>query len=217
MEDAYKTIAAPSTGEFRDRGSKFLAYAYPVYEEDTIQEHLAALKKEHLKARHHCYAWRLGTDGLQFRANDDGEPSGTAGRPILGQIDSFELTNVFVVVVRYFGGTKLGTSGLINAYKLSAAAALENAEIIERLLEAVYSVEFDYSLMSDVMNAVKHFDIEIVKQEFTDKGYLQIAIRLSETEEKLRRMRAQIAGVFLEEKEKWESIEGLKIEYKYTR
>lgn len=217
MEDAYKTIAAPSTGEFRDRGSKFLAYAYPVYEEDTIQEHLAALKKEHLKARHHCYAWRLGTGGLQFRANDDGEPSGTAGRPILGQIDSFELTNVFVVVVRYFGGTKLGTSGLINAYKLSTAAALENAEIIERLLEAVYTLEFDYSLMSDVMNAVKQFDVEVIKQEFTDKGYLQIAIRLSETEEKLMRMRAQIAGVFLEEKEKWESIEGLKIEYKYTR
>ncbi len=217
MEDAYKTIAAPSAGEFRDRGSKFLAYAYPVYEEDTIQEHLAALKKEHLKARHHCYAWRLGTGGLQFRANDDGEPSGTAGRPILGQIDSFELTNVFVVVVRYFGGTKLGTSGLINAYKLSTAAALENAEIIERLLEAVYTLEFDYSLMSDVMNAVKQFDVEVIKQEFTDKGYLQIAIRLSETEEKLMRMRAQIAGVFLEEKEKWESIEGLKIEYKYTR
>lgn len=217
MEDAYKTIAAPSAGEFRDRGSKFLAYAYPVYEEDTIQEHLAALKKEHLKARHHCYAWRLGTGGLQFRANDDGEPSGTAGRPILGQIDSFELTNVFVVVVRYFGGTKLGTSGLINAYKLSTAAALENAEIIERLLEAVYTLEFDYSLMSDVMNAVKQFDVEVIQQEFTDKGYLQIAIRLSETEEKLMRMRAQIAGVFLEEKEKWESIEGLKIEYKYTR
>lgn len=217
MEDAYKTIAAPSTGEFRDRGSKFLAYAYPVFEEAAINEHLAELKKVHPKARHHCYAWRLGTDGLQFRANDDGEPSGTAGRPILGQIDSFELTNIFVVVVRYFGGTKLGTSGLINAYKLSTADALENAEIEERLLEAVYTLEFEYSLMSDVMNAVKHFDIEIIEQEFTDKGRLQIAIRLSETEEKLMRMRAQIAGVFLEEKEKWESIEGLKIEYKYTR
>lgn len=217
MEDAYKTIAGPSTGEFRDRGSKFLAYAYPVFEEETINEHLAELKKMHPKARHHCYAWRLGTEGLQFRANDDGEPGGTAGRPILGQIDSFELTNVFVVVVRYFGGTKLGTSGLINAYKVSTAAALEAAEVEERLLEAVYSVEFDYSLMSDVMNAVKQYDVEIVQQEFTDKGYLQIAIRLSEVEDKLMRMRAQIAGVFLEEREKWESIEGLNIEYKFTR
>lgn len=217
MEDAYQTIVAPSTGEFRDRGSKFLAYAYPVYEEETINEHLTELKKLHPKARHHCYAWRLGTEGLQFRANDDGEPSGTAGRPILGQIDSFALTNVFVVVVRYFGGTKLGTSGLINAYKLSTAAALEAAEIVERLLEAVYEVEFDYSLMSDVMNAVKQQEVEIIKQEFTDKGNLHIAIRLSETEDKLMRMRAQIAGVFLEEQEKWESIEGLKIEYKYTR
>ncbi|PHN02957.1 IMPACT family protein [Flavilitoribacter nigricans] len=217
MEDAYQTIAGPSTGEFRDRGSKFLAYAYPVYDEETINEHLLELKKLHPKARHHCYAWRLGTDGLQFRANDDGEPSGTAGRPILGQIDSFELTNVFVVVVRYFGGTKLGTSGLINAYKVSTAAALEAAEIEERLLEAVYQVEFEYSLMSDVMNAVKQYEVEIIKQEFTDKGYLQIAIRLSETEEKLMRIRAQIAGAFLEEKEKWETIEGLEIEYKFTR
>jgi uncharacterized YigZ family protein len=217
MEDIYKTISGPSTGEFRDRGSKFLAYAYPVYDEETISGHLTEVKKMHPKARHHCYAWRLGTDGLQFRANDDGEPSGTAGRPILGQIDSFELCNVLVIVVRYFGGTKLGTSGLINAYKQSTEAALAGAEIIERLLEAVYEVEFEYSLMSDVMNAVKHHEVEIIRQEFTDKGNLQIAIRLSETEEKLKRMRAQIAGVFLEEEEKWKSIEGLKIEYKHTR
>lgn len=217
MTDTYLTIASESTGEFRDRGSKFLAYAFPVHDEALIAAHLEELKKLHPKARHHCYAWRLGVDGLKFRANDDGEPSATAGRPILGQIDSFGLTNVLVVIVRYFGGTKLGVSGLINAYKLGAAAALEAAVVEERLLEAIYTVEFEYSLMSNVMNALKYHDIEIIKQEFTDKGYLQIAIRLSETEEKLMRMRAQIADVFVGEKEKWESIAGLEIEYQYTR
>lgn len=215
--DTYQTIAAPSTGEFRDRGSKFLAYAYSVYEEATIDQHLEEIKKLHPKARHHCYAWRLGLDGNQYRANDDGEPSGTAGRPILGQIDSFELTNVLVIVVRYFGGTKLGVSGLINAYKVSAAAALEVAQIEERQLENIYTLTFGYERMSDVMNAVKQHNVEIVEQEFTDRGFLLLAIRQSEAEATLERMRAQIAGVFFEEREKWETIEGVDIEYKYTR
>lgn len=217
MSDTYQTIAAPSTGEFRDRGSKFLAYAFSVYDEAAIEQHLEDSKKLHPKARHHCYAWRLGLDGNQFRANDDGEPSGTAGRPILGQIDSFELTNVLVIVVRYFGGTKLGTSGLINAYKVSTAAALQQAEIEERQLERVYALTFSYGLMSDVMNAVKQQGAEIIQQEFTDQGHLQLAIRQSEAESTMQRIRAQIAGVFLEEKEKWETIEGLDIEYRYTR
>ena len=117
MNDAYRSLAAPSTGEFKDRGSRFLAYAWPVRTEAEALEHLEALRKEHFKARHHCFAWRLGPDGTRFRANDDGEPSGTAGRPILGQIDSFNLTNVVIVVVRYFGGTLLGASGLIQAYR----------------------------------------------------------------------------------------------------
>lgn len=217
MTDTYLTITAESTGEFRDRGSKFLAYAYPVYEEASLTERLADLKKMHSKARHHCYAWRLGTEGLLFRANDDGEPSGTAGRPILGQIDSFGLTNILVVVVRYFGGTKLGTSGLINAYKVSTATALEAADIEERVLEAIYRVDFDYGLMSDVMNALKQQEVDIIKQEFTDRGHLEVAIRLSEQEDKLMRIRAQIANAFLEEKEKWENIDGLQITYVSTR
>lgn len=217
MQDTYLTIAAPATGEFRDRGSKFLAYAYPVEQDPEIGGHLAELKKLHPKARHYCYAWRLGLDGLQFRANDDGEPSGTAGRPILGQIDSFGLTNVLVVVVRYFGGTKLGTSGLIHAYKVSAEAALQQAEVREGTLRDFFAVSFDYSLLSDVMNALKQQDIDIVQQDFTERGNLQIAIPKSETEHTLPRLRAQIAGVFLEEKEKWESIPGLEIEYKLTR
>ncbi|MDV7392848.1 YigZ family protein, partial [Arthrospira platensis SPKY1] len=122
LPDTYRTLSGPSTGEFRDRGSKFLAYAFPVYTDEEIGLHLEEVRKLHPKARHHCYAYRLGLDGNHFRANDDGEPSGTAGRPILGQIDSFGLCNVLLVVTRYFGGTLLGTSGLINAYKLSAAA-----------------------------------------------------------------------------------------------
>ncbi|MFT7606590.1 MAG: putative YigZ family protein, partial [Saprospiraceae bacterium] len=147
MIDLYKTIVAPSIGEFKDRGSKFIAYAYPVYTEEEWQEHLNTVKKEHFKARHHCFAFRIGLDKNNFRANDDGEPSGTAGRPILGQIDSFELTNVFVVVVRYFGGTKLGVSGLINAYKNATIDAFQQATIIEKTVEDIYKISFHYALM----------------------------------------------------------------------
>jgi len=217
MTDTYQTIASPATGEFRDRGSKFLAYAFPVYDEAAIGEHLLELKQMHPKARHHCFAWRLGLDSNLYRANDDGEPGGTAGRPILGQIDSFGLTNVLVIVVRYFGGTKLGVSGLIQAYKVSTAAALEKAQIQEKNLENIYAITFEYNIMAEAMNALKQNEVTIIRQEFTDKGHLLVAIRLSESEEKLQRIRAQIAGVFLEEKEKWETIEGLEISFKKTR
>jgi uncharacterized YigZ family protein len=217
MIDHYKTIAGPSTGEFKDRGSKFFAYAFPVFTEEEWQEELEAVKKEHFKARHHCYAYRLGVDQNNFRANDDGEPSGTAGRPILGQIDSFELTNVLIIVVRYFGGTKLGTSGLINAYKLSAAAALDNATIEERLIEDVYTLDFDYALMPDVMNALKKLDLNVIKQDFGHKGHIQIAIRQSEVESILAQLKALIANVHLEEVEDLEEIEGLELTLSYTR
>jgi len=217
MIDKYKTIADPSSGEFKDRGSKFLAYAFPVFTEEEWQEALENVKKEHFKARHHCYAYRLGVDQNNFRANDDGEPSGTAGRPILGQIDSFELTNVIVIVVRYFGGTKLGTSGLINAYKLSTAAALENAEIVERLIEDVFDLTFEYSLMPQVMNAVKSLNLQILSQDFGHKGHLQFALRQSEVEDGLLQLKAQIAGLHLEEAAQIEEIEGLKLKFVYTR
>lgn len=217
MIDKYKTIAAPSSGEFKDRGSKFLAYAFPVFTEEEWQEALENIKKEHFKARHHCYAYRLGVDQNNFRANDDGEPSGAAGRPILGQIDSFELTNIIVIVVRYFGGTKLGTSGLINAYKSSTAVALENAEIVERLIEDVFDLTFEYSLMPQVMNAVKNLDLQILSQDFGHKGHLQFALRQSEVENSLLQLKAQIAGLHLEEAAQIEEIEGLKLELVYTR
>src|SRR5690554_122122 len=129
MKDTYRTISKPSEGYYKDKGSRFLAYAYPVETEAETRELLMQLKKEHHSARHHCYAWRLGAENPAYRANDDGEPSSTAGRPILGQLLAYDVTNVFIVVVRYFGGTLLGTSGLINAYKAAAADALSNADI----------------------------------------------------------------------------------------
>jgi uncharacterized YigZ family protein len=217
MKDQYKTLAESSQGDFKDRGSKFIAYAFPVYTESDWQSNLETVKKEHFKARHHCYAYRIGLDQNNFRANDDGEPSGTAGRPILGQIDSFGLTNVFIVVVRYFGGTKLGTSGLINAYRTAAQEALNQAIIIEKTVEDIYQINFDYALMSEVMNAVKKLELEILSQTFENDGLLEIAIAQSKVEDTIRQLRALIAKVRIEEIDQIETIEGLEINYTYTR
>ena len=199
MTDSYQTIAAGSMGEFKDRGSKFIAYAWPVRSETEALQHLENLRKEHFKARHHCFAWRFDPDGSRFRANDDGEPGGTAGRPILGQIDSFSLTYVVVVVVRYFGGTLLGTSGLINAYREAAAEALRNAEIVECLVKDLFLLDFDYALMPDIMNAIKKLEIEVLRQSFEDRGQIEIGIRQSETASTLLRFKAQLWKVSEEE------------------
>ena len=217
VKDSYTTLAGPAHGEFRDRGSKFLAYAFPVYTEEEWQARLEEVRREHPKARHHCYGYRLGLDGNNFRANDDGEPSGTAGRPILGQIDSFGLANVIVIVVRYFGGTLLGTSGLINAYKESTADALNQAELIERTVEDIYRITFDYALMGNVMSSIKNLELEMARQDFGDIGIVEVAIRQSEVEDKLRRLKAAVAGVYLEEVDDLEQIEGFEVEYLYTR
>jgi uncharacterized YigZ family protein len=217
-KDVYRTISGPSVGEFRDRGSKFIAYAFPVWSDEQWQQKLEAVRKDHPKARHHCYAYRLGLDGNNFRANDDGEPSGTAGRPILSQIDSYGLTNVIVIVVRYFGGTLLGTSGLINAYKSSAADALEHAEKIEKTIENIYRIAFDYALMSNVMNAVKGLEFEIISQDFSHAAVLDIAVRQSEVEEGIRRLKALIAGIRVEELEqKADSLKGFEISFLRVR
>jgi uncharacterized YigZ family protein len=165
MQDKYTTISAPGTGDFRDRGSKFLAYAWPVFNAADIKEKLTLLKKEHPKAVHHCYAWRLGTDGTQYRANDDGEPSGSAGKPIMGQIDSMGLTNVLVVVVRYFGGTLLGVPGLINAYKTATAMALETVGRTEKWIENQYDISFDYPGMGEVLYLLRQNEATIYKQD----------------------------------------------------
>lgn len=212
MSDAYLTIKAQSIGEFRDRGSKFIAYAFPISKEQDWQPYLEALRKEHPKANHHCFAYRLGLDKNNYRANDDGEPSGTAGRPILGQIDSFGLTNVFIVVVRYFGGTLLGTSGLINAYRECAADALKNAEVIEKTVEEFYRLTFDYAIMSDVMNAIKKLGLPMLEQNFGDLGSVNIAIPKSEVADALFKLKAWVAGLRLEEALNLEKVEGLDIE-----
>lgn len=161
----YTTIAEAGTGDFRDRGSKFLAYSYAVATPIEVKERLQHLKKEHPKAVHHCYAYRLGTDGIQYRANDDGEPSGSAGKPILGQIDSMGLTNVLVVVVRYFGGSLLGVPGLINAYKTVTGQALETVAKTERWVEDVYEINFDYPAMGEVLYLLKQAEATIYKQD----------------------------------------------------
>jgi uncharacterized YigZ family protein len=161
----YKTITAGTKAEFKDRGSKFLAYAYPVSSPQDVKEKLQLLKKEHPKAVHHCYAYRLGTDGTQYRANDDGEPSGSAGKPILGQLDSVGVTNVLVVVVRYFGGTLLGVPGLINAYKTVTQDALQQAEFVEKWIEDMVEVQFDYPVMGEVMYLLRQSDATIYKQD----------------------------------------------------
>ena len=165
MQLTYKTITGNTYAEFKDRGSKFHGYAFPARTTEEIKQHLQSLKKEHPKAVHHCYAYRLGTDGLQFRANDDGEPSGSAGRPILGQIDSAGLTDVLILVVRYFGGTLLGVPGLINAYKTTAADSLAQASITEKNVEHKLTLEYDYSLMNEVMQVLKQNEVTIYRQD----------------------------------------------------
>lgn len=161
----YFTIEKPSVAEFKDRGSKFLAYAFPISTADGFKKQLKQLKEEHPKAAHHCFAYRLGIDKNNFRSGDDGEPSGSAGKPILGQIDSKELTNVAVVVVRYFGGTLLGVPGLINAYKTSTSLALQLTPIIQKPVLVQYEMQFDYTLMNEVMMVVKRFQCVILQNE----------------------------------------------------
>ena len=188
----YYTIEQPSMAEFKDRGSKFLAFAYPAKDIETCKKLLAQLKKEHGKAVHHCLAYRLGVDGSTFRVSDDGEPAGSAGRPILGQIDSKGLTNVFVVVVRYFGGTLLGIPGLINAYKTATALALQLSPIIKKPIEIAYELNFDYHQMNEVMLLVKQYNCSVVEQ--TAQLFIQLHIgipknRLDEVLEKLGALR----------------------------
>lgn len=182
--DTYKTIDQPSIEVlFKDKNSKFFGYAIPVTSEDEIKEHLAELKKQHFSARHWCYAFQIGTETKYHRANDDGEPNNSAGMPIYGQIQSFEVTNVLVVVVRYFGGVKLGVSGLINAYKTTAQMALEECEIIEKTIDKHFLVNFDYKNMNKVMRVIKEKNISIVNQKMELACEIEIATRKKNAEE----------------------------------
>lgn len=161
----YKTLGGEGTAEFKDRGSKFIAYAYPVNSLDEVKEKLQLLKKEHPKAVHHCYAYRIGIEGTNYRANDDGEPSGSAGRPILGQIDSAGLVNVLVVIVRYFGGTLLGVPGLINAYKTATADALKDLPVTEKWIENRVKINFDYPVMGEIMYLLRQSEATVYRQD----------------------------------------------------
>jgi len=177
FEDTYHTIEKPAEGIFRDRGSKFLAYAFPVNTENELKNILSQLKAEHPKANHHCYALRLGIDRSVFRINDDGEPSGTAGRPILNTLLSHDLTNLVVIVVRYFGGTLLGVPGLINAYKSATEEALKQAVIIEKTVNDIYTIDFDYLQMNEVMKIIKDDNLTIITQVFDNNCSIQLSIR----------------------------------------
>ncbi|MFC0264834.1 YigZ family protein [Fontibacter flavus] len=177
MEDSYLTLNTTSEGLYKEKGSKFLAFAYPVDSEDQIKETLDELRKRYYDARHHCYAYILGKNQDIYRANDDGEPNHSAGDPILGQIRSHQLTNVLIVVIRYFGGTKLGVGGLISAYKTAAAEAIENNEIIIAIVHSRLVVDFDYLAMNDVMKIIKDFDLQIVNQKFDNICRLEIQVR----------------------------------------
>ena len=178
----YRTLELPIQAEFKDKGSRFLVFAYPVQTAEQVKKHVDDLRQEHHKARHWCYAYRFGVDGNQFRANDDGEPSGSAGRPILGQIDSFELTDVLVVVVRYFGGTLLGVPGLIYAYKTSTQMALENAQVIEKNIEKTVRIQCEYPYLNEAIRIAKNYQAEIIEQDLQLDCRLTVRIPLANAE-----------------------------------
>ncbi len=181
--DCYLSIAAPSQGLYKENGSKFLAFAYPVEQEDQAQEIIADLKREYFDARHHCYAYRIGHIGDQWRMNDDGEPSSTAGRPIYGQLLSNELSDILVVVVRYFGGIKLGIPGLIRSYKSATADAIANAVIVEKIAGEFFTITFDYLQMNDVMKVLKEMNITPISQDFDLTCKMDVKVRLTQIEQ----------------------------------
>jgi uncharacterized YigZ family protein len=182
FEDTYQTIGAAAESLFKDKGSRFLSFAFPILKDNDAKIHLAELRELHPKAVHHCYAYRLGTDRMSYRMSDDGEPSGTAGRPILNTLYSKNVTNILVVVVRYFGGTLLGVPGLINAYKLATEGALEDATIVTRHFFSIYNMSFSYVQMNDVMRIVKEMELPVSEQVFEMECRMNVEVRATLTE-----------------------------------
>lgn len=182
MEDTYKTIDKAAEGYINERKSKFFSYIFPVKTEEEVKDILEEYRKKYYDARHVCWAYMIGTSRENFRANDDGEPSGTAGRPILGQINSNELTNVLIIVIRYFGGTLLGTGGLVRAYKDAAAAAIENAKILEKTIDDTYLIHFEYPLLNEVMRILNQFESVQWTQNFTETCEMELKIRQNQSE-----------------------------------
>jgi uncharacterized YigZ family protein len=201
MADSYFTIKKPSEGIYKEKGSKFIAFAYPIFNEDDFKEHLAQLKKDYHDARHHCYAFRLGLTENEYRYSDDGEPNNSAGKPIYGQLLSSNITNVAIIVIRYFGGTKLGVGGLITAYKEAAKDAITNAKVIKRTVNHYYKIKFDYPVMIDVMNFVKQQNLNVTNQVFENSCLIEFNIRTQEAENTINEL---------------EKIEGVKIEFVRT-
>jgi len=199
LEDLYKTITKSAEGYINEKKSKFLSFIFPVCSVDDTKEIIEEYRKKYYDARHVCWAYMIGWKREEFRFNDDGEPSGTAGKPILGQINSFELTDVLIIVIRYFGGTLLGTGGLIRAYKEAAADAIANAEIIEKTVDDTLDIHFDYTILNDVMRVLKQFDSVKWTQDFKESCRMQLVIRRSQTSH-LIDMLSSIYGVELEEK-----------------
>ena len=196
--DSYLTIEKTGVAEFKDRGSQFIGYAYPISSVADFKEKLAALKKKHPKATHHCFAYRLGLDSFNFRVSDDGEPSGSAGRPILGQIDSRSLTNVLIVVVRYFGGTSLGVPGLINAYKSTAAMALQVTPVVQKPIEVIYRIHFDYTKINEVMTLIKQQHCSVRQQDMQLFCVMQIGIPKANHDYCLEKLK-EVQGIEIEE------------------
>lgn len=193
IPDYYNTIEKPSVAEFKDRGSRFIAFSFSVKDVNEFKEKLAMIKKEHPKATHHCFAYRIGLDGTVFRISDDGEPSGSAGRPILGQIDSKQLTDVSIIVARYFGGTLLGVPGLINAYKTAAALVLQVTTMVQKPVLVNYRLQFDYTKMNDVMIISKQFDCLVSQQELNLFCSLQLGIPKYRLDEVLYKLKDLVA------------------------
>jgi uncharacterized YigZ family protein len=180
--NSYSTIKQAAEGVYKNKGSKFMAFAFPVLNEAEIKERLLLLRKEHPSARHHCYAWRLGADKSAYRVNDDGEPSNTAGKPVFSQIQSNDLTNILIVVVRYFGGTLLGVSGLINAYKSAAANAIENSVIEEKFILFEYKIEFSFEDMNYLMKVLKDCDCNVISQDYSEVNAITFRVKKEEAE-----------------------------------
>ncbi len=181
FDDTYHTIAGPAEGLYKEKGSKFLAFAFPVRSVEEVKQHLERLRKEYFDARHHCYAYILGPRKDAYRVNDDGEPSGTGGRPIHGQLLSADLTDTLIVVVRYFGGILLGASGLANAYKAAARDAIGNAEVVEKTIDVIYRLHFEYALMNDVMRMLKELGVQPRNQEFNLDCRMDVSVRQSQS------------------------------------
>lgn len=201
FDDTYKTISLPAEGSFTDRGSKFMGFGFPINKEDDIKGILSDIHAQHTKARHHCWAYRLTTDRSVFRINDDGEPPGSAGRPILNTLLSFDITNILVIVVRYFGGTLLGVPGLINAYKSATVQTLNAAQIIEKTVSDIYQVQFNYLNMNNIMKVIKQENLQIITQQFDTNCLVDVAIRKSRV---------------MQVVDKFNKMEGTSLVYLYT-